>query len=148
MRPTWNESRFWKAHRARCSAPARRQVRLRYITNKPKLDVTEGNVDAGYAITAHGDPSTNVEAMINVPLIADTLAVRGVIYDDSRGGYIDNVPGTFTRRPTDIGIHYANYTGGGVPPNSPGHQQQQHGGQGHQSGHLPGYPCGGAVPDQ
>ena len=46
---------------------------VRYITNKPKLDVTEGNVNAGYAITAHGDPSSNVDAMINLPLIADTL---------------------------------------------------------------------------
>jgi outer membrane receptor protein involved in Fe transport len=92
---------------------------VRYITNKPKLNVTEGNVDAGYGVTAHGDPNTNLTAVLNVPLIADTLAVRAVIYDDRRGGYIDNVPGTFTRRSTDIGIHYANYTGGGVPPNSP-----------------------------
>jgi hypothetical protein len=29
---------------------------LRYITNKPKLDVTEGNVNAGYSYTTHGDP--------------------------------------------------------------------------------------------
>jgi iron complex outermembrane receptor protein len=57
--------------------------------------------------------------------------VRAVIYDDSRGGYIDNVPATFTRKNTDIGIHYANYptgcadlgAGGApvcqVPPGSP-----------------------------
>src|SRR6202171_1568763 len=67
---------------------------LRYITNKPKLDVTEGAVNAGYAVTAHGDPSSNVDAMINLPLIPDTLAARAVIYSDSRGGYINNVPGT------------------------------------------------------
>src|SRR6202011_6245578 len=65
---------------------------LRYITNKPKLDVTEGNVNAGYATTAHGDPSSNVDATINLPVIPDKLAVRGVIYNDSRGGYLDNVP--------------------------------------------------------
>src|SRR5580704_15790460 len=88
---------------------------LRYITNKPKLDVTEGNVDAGYAYTSGGDPSSNVDAMINLPLIADTLAVRGVIYSDTRGGYINNVPGTFSRLPTDIGIHYANYPNGCGP---------------------------------
>jgi outer membrane receptor protein involved in Fe transport len=82
---------------------------LRYITNKPKLDVTEGDVNAGYGITAGGDPSSNVDAMVNLPLIPDTLAVRGVIYDDHRGGYINNVPGTFSRLPSDIGIHYANY---------------------------------------
>jgi iron complex outermembrane recepter protein len=85
---------------------------LRYITNKPKLDMTEGSVNAGYATTSGGDPSSNVEAMINLPLIPDTLAVRGVIYSDTRGGYINNVPGTFSRLPTDIGIHYAGYATG------------------------------------
>ncbi len=47
---------------------------LRYITKKPKLDVTEGSVSAGYAVTAHGDPSSAVQAMINVPVIAERLA--------------------------------------------------------------------------
>jgi outer membrane receptor protein involved in Fe transport len=111
---------------------------LRYITNKPKLDVTEGNVNAGYAYTSGGDNSSSVDAMINLPLIADTLAVRGVLYSDTRGGYINNVPGTFSRLNSDIGIHYAGYatgcsvgtpvagqcaagnvTGYGVPPGSP-----------------------------
>jgi iron complex outermembrane recepter protein len=88
---------------------------LRYITNKPKIDVTEGNVEAAYETTAHGDPSANVNAVINLPVISDMLAVRGVIYSDSRGGYINNVPGTFTREDTDIGIHYANYPVGCTP---------------------------------
>ena len=100
---------------------------IRYITNKPKIDVTEGSVTAGYGTTAGGDPNSDVTAVINLPLIANTLAVRGVIYDDSRGGYINNVASTFTRKPTDLGIHYANYpTGCGgtgdpcqVPPGSP-----------------------------
>jgi iron complex outermembrane receptor protein len=105
---------------------------IRYITNEPKLDVTEGSVNAGYSATAHGNPNSNVTAVLNLPLISDTLAVRGVIYDDSRGGYIDNVPATFTRKNTDIGIHYANYpavnghcpdgqpnAGYCVPPGSP-----------------------------
>jgi iron complex outermembrane recepter protein len=92
---------------------------IRYITNKPKLNVTEGSVDAGYGVTAHGDPNTNLTAVLNLPLITDTLAVRAVIYNDTRGGYIDNVPGTFTRKDTDVGIHYANNPGGGVPANAP-----------------------------
>ena len=105
---------------------------IRYITNKPKLDVTEGNVKAGYGVTAHGDPNTSLSAVINLPLIAGKMAVRAVVYDDRRGGYIDNVPATFTRKDTDIGIHYANYpavngqcpdgganTGWCVPPGSP-----------------------------
>ncbi len=31
---------------------------VRYITNKPKLNVTEGNAEASYSTTAHGDPNT------------------------------------------------------------------------------------------
>src|SRR3984885_5844620 len=89
---------------------------LRYITNKPKLDITEGGVNAGYSYTAHGDPNSNVDAMINLPLIPGTLAVRAVVYDDNRGGYINNVPSTFTRLGTDEGL--ARYNGGGVPTNS------------------------------
>src|SRR6202162_4120922 len=105
---------------------------IRYITNEPKLDVTEGNVKAGYGVTAHGDPNTDLTAVLNLPLIPNTMAVRAVIYDDRRGGYITNVPATFTRKNTDIGMHYANYpavngqcpdgqpnSGYCVPPGSP-----------------------------
>src|ERR1700742_468357 len=82
---------------------------IRYITNAPKLDVTEANVKGGYSVTAHGDPNSDVTAVLNVPILPDTLAVRAVVYDDKRGGYIDNVPANFTRKNTDIGIHYAQY---------------------------------------
>ena len=85
---------------------------IRYITNKPKINVTEGSVTAGYGITAGGDPNTDITAVLNLPLIADTLAVRGVIYNDKRGGYINNVPATFTRKSTDLGIGYAQYPTG------------------------------------
>src|SRR5579862_7646014 len=85
---------------------------VRYITNKPKINVTEGNVTAGFGTTAGGDPNTDVTAVINLPLISDTLAVRAVIYNDRRGGYINNLPATFTRKPTDLGIHYAGYPTG------------------------------------
>ncbi len=105
---------------------------IRYITNKPRLNRTEGNVKAGYSVTAHGDPNTNVSAVVNLPLIRDKMAVRAVIYEDNEGGYINNVPATFARENTDIGIHYANYpavngqcpnglpnNGWCVPPGSP-----------------------------
>ncbi|MGA2191044.1 MAG: TonB-dependent receptor [Steroidobacteraceae bacterium] len=95
---------------------------IRYITNQPKLDVTEGSVKAGYGTTAHGDNNSDVTAIINLPLIENHMAVRAVVYDDQRGGYIDNVPGTFTRSNSDIGIHYAGYPAvngtcpNGLPP--------------------------------
>jgi len=93
---------------------------IRYITNKPKLNVTEGSVSGSYGVTAGGDPNTDITAVLNLPLIADKLAVRGVVYDDRRGGYINNVPATFTRNAsTDLGIHYANYPSGCSPTTTP-----------------------------
>ncbi len=92
---------------------------VRYITNKPKLDKVEGETNATYGVTAHGDPNTAVNATLNLPIIADKLAIRGVIYDDHRGGYIDNVPSTFTRKNSDLGNFYAGITpgAGGLCPN-------------------------------
>ena len=90
---------------------------LRYITNKPKIDVTEGSVTASYGTTAHGDPNTALTAVLNVPLINEHLAIRGVIYSDRQGGYINNLPSTFTRLDTDEG--FARYNSGVVPQNSP-----------------------------
>jgi len=83
---------------------------LRYITNKPDLSKFGGNVDLGGALTEHGNPSGNVDATVNIPIVPDKLAVRVTGYDDDRGGYINNVPGTFVRQSTDLGIHYAGYT--------------------------------------
>jgi len=76
---------------------------IRYITNKPKLDKTEGSADASYSVTAGGDPNSAANVVLNLPLIQDTFALRGVLYTDRRGGYIDNVPSTFTRANTDNG---------------------------------------------
>jgi iron complex outermembrane recepter protein len=97
---------------------------IRYITNEPKLDKVEANIKGGYSATAHGDPNADVTAVLNLPILENTLAVRAVIYNDSRGGYIDNVPATFTRKNSDVGIHYAYYNCPGsttdfcVPPGS------------------------------
>ncbi|MCX6600569.1 MAG: TonB-dependent receptor [bacterium] len=89
---------------------------LRYITNKPKLNELSANVKTGIAGTAHGSTSYNFEGMLNMPLMDDKLALRLVAYHDHRGGYIDNVYSTFTRKGTDAG--FANRTGGRVPVDS------------------------------
>lgn len=88
---------------------------VRYITNKPKHDTTEAYFRASYGVTSGGDDSTGLQGMLNLPL-GDKLAARIVAYNDSRGGYIDNVPGTFTRRSTDLGL--STRTGGRVPTDS------------------------------
>ena len=75
---------------------------IRYITNEPKLDKTEASVKAGYGVTAHGDPNTDLSGVLNLPLITGTLGVRAVVYDDRRGGYIDNVSSTIGYVPGTI----------------------------------------------
>jgi len=94
---------------------------LRYITNKPKLNKFEGNAEAMYGTTAHGDPNSGFTAMLNIPLISDKLAVRAVFYNEERGGYINNEASTFTRRNTDLGIYYAGFkaVGGACPDGKP-----------------------------
>jgi iron complex outermembrane recepter protein len=79
---------------------------VRYITNKPKLNVLEANFNVGYATTAHGADSNNLEAVLNLPVITDKFAVRAVVYNESRGGYIDNIQGTFQRTPNEPGVGY------------------------------------------
>jgi iron complex outermembrane receptor protein len=66
---------------------------VRLITNKPDPTDTYGDAKLGTAFTQGGEPSTNVEAMLNIP-INDKLTLRGVLFVDNQGGYIDNVPGT------------------------------------------------------
>jgi len=66
---------------------------VRLITNKPDPTDTYGNVDVGTSVTEGGDPSYNVEAVLNLA-VADNFALRLVGYDDKQGGYIDGVSGT------------------------------------------------------
>ncbi|MEI9994382.1 MAG: TonB-dependent receptor [Rhizomicrobium sp.] len=91
---------------------------IRYITNKPNLDAFEGKAEAGYGLTAEGADNSSANAMINVPIIDGKLAIRAVIYDERQGGYIDNVPSTFTRSNQDLGNHYFGiHPTGGTCPN-------------------------------
>jgi outer membrane receptor protein involved in Fe transport len=75
---------------------------IHYVTNKPRFDATSGDLSVGFGTTAGGGRDTALYTMLNVPLFADSLAVRAVIFSDRRGGYIDNVPSTI-----------------GYPPDSP-----------------------------
>lgn len=70
---------------------------VRLITNQPDPTDDYASVKFGTAFTKGGDMSNNVEAMINLPL-SDKLTVRGVVYVDNKGGYIDNVAGTVSAR--------------------------------------------------
>ncbi|RBP50664.1 TonB-dependent receptor [Arenicella xantha] len=65
---------------------------VRLITNKPDPTDTYGNVKVGFATTKLGEESNNIEAMLNLP-ITEQFTLRGVVYRDDQGGYIDNVAG-------------------------------------------------------
>ncbi len=70
---------------------------VRLITNKPEIGVFDAGAKAGLSFTKGGEANYNLEAMVNIP-VADNVAVRGVVYHDHQGGYIDNVAGTQTLR--------------------------------------------------
>ena len=70
---------------------------VRLITNKPDPSAFGGSLKMGTAQTQGGDPSYNVEGVLNAP-VSDSFAVRAVIYVDRQGGYIDNVAGSVTAR--------------------------------------------------
>ena len=65
---------------------------VRIIPNAPKLDRVEGSIAARLSNTddAGGD-NNSVQAAINIPLIEDKFALRGVAYRMDNSGFIDNV---------------------------------------------------------
>ena len=66
---------------------------VRLITNKPDPSGTYGSIKLGTAFTRGGDMSNNATGMFNLP-VTDAFTLRGVVYLDRMGGYIDNVAGT------------------------------------------------------
>ena len=63
---------------------------LRILPVPPRLDEFQASVSGSAAATAHGAPSADLSGMINLPLVADTLALRAVAYGIRDGGYIDD----------------------------------------------------------
>jgi iron complex outermembrane recepter protein len=72
---------------------------IRYITNKPNLTTTSAEFNAGYGVTAGGDPNSKLNAVLNLPLIDGTLALRAVVFNEHQGGYISNVASTIAYQP-------------------------------------------------
>ena len=71
---------------------------IRYITNKPRLNTTEGTADASYGITAGGNANYTGNLTLNLPF-GDHFALRAVVFTDHQGGYISNVPSTISIPP-------------------------------------------------
>jgi len=66
---------------------------VRLITNKPDLSGFDASFSSSVSFTKGGEESYSAEVMLNVP-VTDTFGLRGVVYLDDQGGYIDNVPGS------------------------------------------------------
>ncbi|QEA17491.1 TonB-dependent receptor [Novosphingobium ginsenosidimutans] len=63
---------------------------VRYITNQPKLGVTEGKVEAGINTFEGGSLGYGAKGAINVPM-GDKAALRIVAYGEKFGGFIDAI---------------------------------------------------------
>jgi len=77
---------------------------IRYITNQPKLDVTEGEVEADVNDYSGGSIGYGLKGAINVPM-GSTAAARIVGYGTHFGGFIDSV-GPFHKKDVNDGHRY------------------------------------------
>jgi len=65
---------------------------VKYVTNQPDLDFVEARIRTDVSGTYHGGPNANVNGVLNVPLIKDTVALRVSAYYRDDDGYIDRYP--------------------------------------------------------
>lgn len=61
---------------------------IRYITNQPRLGVTEGTVEANVNIIDGGNAGSHLKGAVNLPL-GDNAAIRAVGYYTRYAGFID-----------------------------------------------------------
>jgi len=64
---------------------------LRVIFEKPRSDKVEGAVNANLSTVEGGKEGWSFDGMINLPIVADKLAIRVVGYYNKFAGYVDNV---------------------------------------------------------
>jgi len=64
---------------------------IRFVTAKPNMESVFGTVEASGSTTEHGSGSYNLRGMVNMPIVADKLAIRANFYQGEDGGYIDNI---------------------------------------------------------
>ena len=63
---------------------------LRYITNQPRLGVTEALVEANVNTVDEGDIGWHLKGAVNMP-VTETMALRAVMYATRYAGFIDAV---------------------------------------------------------
>lgn len=63
---------------------------IRIVLNKPVLNDVDYRADASLKSTRFGSESYDFNGMVNIPVVEDKLAVRGVVFYRDQGGVIDN----------------------------------------------------------
>lgn len=64
---------------------------VRVVGKKPKLDVREFVVDGGVGGTAHGGTNKRADAVMNIPLVDELMALRVSVGSRDESGWIDDV---------------------------------------------------------
>jgi|SRR5581483_12412954 len=64
---------------------------IKYVTAKPNLRQTRGELEATGSDTEHGSGNARGHAIVDLPIIQGELGTRVVAYDEYDGGFIDNV---------------------------------------------------------
>ncbi|MBS0377399.1 MAG: TonB-dependent receptor [Proteobacteria bacterium] len=72
---------------------------VRFITNQPNLTRTEAAVKGEGSYTEHGGGNGRLDAMLNVPLIDDRVALRLVATYKTISGFIDKEVGVWAPNP-------------------------------------------------
>ena len=63
---------------------------IRVVPAKPNVNQLEGKLEASYSKTGEaGHDNNKIQAMLNIPLIDDQLAIRAVAYHHENSGYVD-----------------------------------------------------------
>ncbi|PCD04665.1 TonB-dependent receptor [Sphingomonas spermidinifaciens] len=62
---------------------------IRLVPNPVELDRATGSIVVGAVATTHGRPGYDAQAVVNLPIVADRVAVRLVGGHNVEGGYID-----------------------------------------------------------
>jgi iron complex outermembrane recepter protein len=66
---------------------------IKYVSARPKMNDFGLNTAVNLGGTRGGEASFGAEAVLNIPVIEDRLSVRGGIFFQRDGGYIDNESG-------------------------------------------------------
>jgi outer membrane receptor protein involved in Fe transport len=64
---------------------------LRVLFNQANVNQYEGAVDVGANTVENGAAGYTAKGMVNAPIVDGKFALRGVLYQQNRGGYVDSV---------------------------------------------------------